>query len=184
MSLGIIGVDPGGRETGIAAIVRSGVDTVLYGSTTVRRVDVEPLLEMPPEYLLAVAGEIREVLDGLRADGHEAMLAIEQVTPPSWRVKGKVSPIKPDAIMATSIVLGAVLGRAWGIPIVAVRPGGNGAGVAVHGDGRWAHYPERLRPKMGGKGSDKLRHERSAYDCAVRGLATRRLATARGGIYA
>lgn len=175
----VVGVDPGARHTGIAVLDTTlangpggyppaGGVPHLLASTTVTRTDDGPLTEPPAAYLLDVLAAIVEVVrdetrpfDGL---GSVDLIAVEGVTAPHWHNRGKASPIRPDAIIGTAIVYGAVLGRAWGIPLVTVPPGRNGHALPL------TAYPAPLATT--GRGQDKRRHERSAYDVAHRAATT------------
>lgn len=137
----IIGVDPGGRSTGLVRL--DGPDLDVFG--TVTRKDAWGV----GEYLHAVLTEI----DDLHAD----YIAIETVVAPNPHM-GVISVV---GVLETAQVFGAVLGR-WpdAIPI---PPGKNGSHPLQT-------YPEALRPTRGnGKGKDSLRHVRSAYDVAKTG---------------
>lgn len=171
----VLGVDPGGRDTGIAVVdvaATAAYSTpTLLASTTVHRADDGPLTHVPETYLrdvLAVILTLREDPAGLAPDVE--LIAVEGVEAPNWHHGGKAKPIKPDAIIATAQVLGAVLGRSWTVPVVRVRPGRNGHALPLDA------YPGYLATK--GKGQDKRRHERSAYDVACQGPAVLRFARA------
>jgi hypothetical protein len=77
--------------------------------------------------------------------------------------------------MATALVFGAIVGRAWTVPLVAINPGRNGSALPLD------QYPDPLATT--GKGGDKRRHERSAFDVATQGRVTARFAAVNGGIY-
>lgn len=162
----VVGVDPGAVDTGLVVLDTSPAVTArrpagsiaLLSTATISR-PAEPgrdLLNVPDEYLIdvnaAIASAVREYAPDL--------IGVENVKRPAWRVGGKVKPLDPTAIMATSIVLGAVLGRRWTVDLVRVPPDGNGSILPLHA------YPEPLATK--GKGHDKRRHERSAFDVALR----------------
>lgn len=173
----VLGVDPGARETGLAVLDRVGADIRprLLTSTTIRRQVGDDLLDVPPAYLAGIAGTIR---DAIRTLGVE-LIVVERVQRPAWRIAGKVSPTDPTAIIATGVVLGAILARSWTPAELVVAPTGR------HGSAPLETYPDRLRPARGsGKGTDRLRHERSAFDLAARGPMLRRIAAARGTVYA
>lgn len=181
----VVGVDPGGRHTGIAVIDTTaeptrpvrGIDDVwrtpipaLLSSTTVARPDVEgePLTYVPAAYLHDVNAAILEAVrapESVRGwAGDVDLIAVERVETPKGFAGGKRHTIDPAGLIAASIVLGAVLGRSWGIPVVAVRAGGNGHALPLD------RYPAPLA--TAGKGHDRRRHERSAYDVAVRAAST------------
>lgn len=196
----VVGVDPGSRDTGIAVVdvgptIAYTVPTLLASFTVHRPDDGSDLLEVPSGYLQDVNAAI---LSALRPGGHPVssrlaelipgrppaeLIAVERVTRPSWQVRrGSTSgrggaAADPTGIMATAIVLGAILGRAWTVPLVAVAPKGNGKLLPL------TAYPEPLATN--GKGHDKRRHERAAYDVACLGPGTSRVAAATGGgVYA
>lgn len=178
----ILGVDPGSRDTGLAVIdpVPPPHDprAVLVAFETIHRpkVDGEQLLNVPPDYLEAIAAWCASAV----RDHDVGLLAVEGIRRPSWRVRGKVKPLDPTAIIGTGIVLGAILSRRWPCRLVVVPPANLGGGTTY--DAR--AYPTQIQGRPDGRGKDKLRHARSAYDVAVRGRACARMATARGGIYA
>lgn len=172
----VVGVDPGGRDTGIAVVDVPAVPAYstprLLASTTVRRADDGPLTRIPRDYLLDVNAAILHYLAdpiryGLNTGTAVELIAIEGVEAPGGFANGRKQLLDPAGIIATAQVLGAVLGRAWSVPVVVVRPGHNGRVLPL------TRYPEPLATK--GKGHDKRRHERSAYDCAVHGPALARL---------
>jgi hypothetical protein len=155
------GVDPGGRDTGI--IIRQ--DTRLLAHSTVRRGDHEPL----QAYLDRVINRLIDILDGI-PDGTEGvdepvLLAVEDVVPPTAHL-GLTSVA---GLIGTAATLGAVLAATadaakTGEGVVIVVP------PARHGQGPMAAYPAELRPSRGsGRGKDRLRHERSAWDCSMAG---------------
>lgn len=168
----VVGVDPGARATGIVVVDHSGhpgqlsYRAELVTSTTVTRpLDDGPLVKVPRAYLVDVVATVTAAV----RDHAAALLAIEDVNAPSWRHAGKTKPVDPAGIIATAIVLGALRGRAWQLPVVDVAPGGNGRRLPLHA------YPDPLC--TGGKGHDKRRHERSAFDVAAQAPALHRFDT-------
>ena len=145
----IVGVDPGGRYTGV--VVRQG-DQLLY-SDTLERITAA---EMPDRlYIRSVVQRVMRLVD---EHGAEAV-AVESVQRPSpfMGKSGNVSFSNVTGILGTAAVYGAVLAV---LPAVEVPPGGNGSG-------HLAAYPIELRPTRGsGAGKDKKRHMRSAWDVA------------------
>jgi hypothetical protein len=169
----VVGIDPGGRDTGIAVVDCSlgGTSTPpLLASLTVHRSDKGRLEQPPRGYLLDVVGA---VLIAVREHG-AGMVAVEAVKKPNPHVKRKNgnSIIDPAAIMGTAVVFGAIFGRSWTIPVVAVQPGGNGTYLPLN------RYPAPLGTT--GMGNDKRRHERSAYDVAATAPTTLRFTDAGG----
>lgn len=154
-----LGIDPGARWTGLALIedTRDGIPR-LIASTTIDRGESDDLLDVPDEYLL----EITELaIDPFRLRLPD-VVGVEWVRRPSWRVKGKAKPLDPSAIMATALVVGAVyhhLAHHVDCPVERIRPLGNGRLLPLRS------YPNPLGTD--GKGTDRLRHERSAYDVAM-----------------
>lgn len=146
-----VGIDPGGRDTGI--VVRRGNDVV---TAWVLRRDTNGVL---PD-----AAYLNEVLDvvadsitaSTEATGETPMVCVEGVREPSWYMGGKPSPANMGGLMATCMVLGAVLST---FPDAEVVP------PARHGAAHPNAYPAPLRPTRGsGKGHDRRRHTRSAWD--------------------
>lgn len=161
----IVACDPGCRESGVVA--RSGRD--LLGASLVMsaaEAGALPDARYVAEVLAAIA-EYRE-RGGLEAP---AIVAVEAVTKPNTHHDGQLRFITPIALIGTAIVYGAILGV---YPdAVVVQPGG-------HGQAPMVSYPEILRPTSGqGKGYDKRRHVRSAWDIAGAAALSTGLATAR-----
>lgn len=185
----VLGVDPGARATGLVVVdtdVVPGIPPALLGSTTVERPkDGRNLLDVPPEYLRSVIAAMVEAMRQIRDEAtleptrHVELIAVERVRRPSWHVaRGSKSgkggaAADPTALLATAVVLGAILGRAWTVPVVTVPPDRNGRQLPLDA------YPTPLATT--GKGQDKRRHERSAYDVACAGPQLHRYATATGG---
>lgn len=162
----VVGIDPGARATGIAVLERKTLATFdLLGSTAIVRPKIagEEIIDVPEPYLLDV---VAAAVEAVRTHGAD-LVAVEGIRRPSWRVAGRSKPLDPSAIIGTAQVLGAIRGRSWGVPVVTVPPGRNGHLIPLN------RYPEPLATN--GKGSDKRRHERSAYDVAVLGSDRHRL---------
>lgn len=145
-----IGVDPGGRDTGV--IARRGRE-LLYAATVHRGPTRSAYLE-----------EVLETVDlARRAAGPVPLAAIgvEDVNEPTGFRDGEREPIALEPLITTAMVAAAVIGRFAGV--VLVPPGHNGQGPLEV-------YPAELvgpRERHGRYG--KLRHVRSAWDVA--GLA-------------
>ena len=140
MTPAIIGVDPGGVETGI--VLRRG-DELLWHATIVER--------DPQAHVNAIT---RALHHGFLTVGLDVTVAVEDVTEPNphmglTNVKG---------LIGTARILGAVMG--FYPCTILVPPGRNGSGPL-------SAYPLALRPTRGsGRGRDGLRHVRSAWDVA------------------
>lgn len=160
----VVGVDPGARDTGIAVVdytlLTGRVPTLLASVTITRERDGSDLTDLAAgrPYLTNVLSAVVATCQDYAVDG----IAVEGVKRPSARIKGKVKPVDPAAIIATAAVAGAIAGRTWSNPLVVVPPKGNGMLLPP------AHYPEPIRPKSIA-GKDNRRHERSAYDVAMMG---------------
>lgn len=153
----VLGIDPGARETGIA--IAETADRTLLAAYTVKRPTGSPLLDVEDRYLFDVQAAVEQAV----RDFDVRLAAVEGLRRPSWRKQGKVSPIDPSAVMATAVVLGAVrvvLRHRLPVPYVVVPPDRNGAVLS------WRAYPPPIAPAPGGRGQDKHRHERSAFDVA------------------
>lgn len=175
----VLGIDPGGRWTGFAVIDTAHNHAGPHGgpliatpdlvaSSTVERDPEGTMTQVPRGYLLDVVATARELVQLYSVD----LVSVERVTPPNWHHRGKAKPVRPDAIIATGVVFGAVFGREYGVPIVAVPNVANGRSLPLD------RYPTPIA--TAGKGNDKRRHERSAYDVALRGPHAVRIATIGG----
>lgn len=157
----VIGIDVGARNTGLVAVDK----TVVVAKATVTN-DGE-LLPIPQDYVDAVVKVVR-YWQGLYGD---VVVGVEGVNRPSWHVQKQAkrgAASNPTALLGTAVLLGAVMGV---FPeCVVVPPAGNGSGAL-------GAYPDVLvsaRERAGvgwelkvGSGG-KLRHERSAYDVALK----------------
>lgn len=143
----IIGVDPGPRETGI---VRRTV-TDLLGWTVHRRPD-GPLLPTPADL-----DDLVRLIRGRFLHPGDT-IAVEDIVKPSPFINGRRSFVEPLSYAATGAIYGAIAAAFPGI-VVAVRPRKAG-GLPPRA------YPEAIRPRPGGKGSDMKRHCRAAWDVA------------------
>lgn len=136
----VLGVDPGGT-TGL--VMRNG-DELLWHATAHGWEDALKCLQAAPLWPEA------------------QRVAIEEVVAPRGFANGQRAPINPGSLIPTAMAAGACAAWAWVGPVgvVWVPPGHNGQGAL-------SAYPEPLRPTRGqGKGSDSLRHCRSAWDVA------------------
>jgi hypothetical protein len=149
-SSAVLGVDPGGRDTGL--VVRAG-RTLLAHAVITRRGG--KALDVDPAYLHAVNEAIENCL---LSDLPIVAIAVEGLRAPNPHVR----VTDPSGVMATAVTLGAVMSqRNWNVPVLLVPPGGNGSQYA-------ASYPVPIRAP--GKGFDRNRHARSAWDIAGAGL--------------
>ena len=144
----VVGIDPGAKETGIV-LVQSR--TVLAGCTVKRRKGTTiPTADYLHEVLEAVAEYVER--------GDNPIVGVESLVAPNPHMG--YTAVMP--LLGAAVVLGAVISA---YPdAVLVRPGKNGSRPMDS-------YPKELRPTRGqGKGTDKLRHTRSAFDvaCAAR----------------
>lgn len=158
----IVGVDPGGRNSGV--VVRIGL--VLL--------DYETLIRVGPEDL-PLADYLQEVLRvvlGFWQKYNADLVAIEAVQAPSPFQGRSSGPgfSNLDGILGTAMVVGAVEG--FFPHAISVPP-------ARMGQAPLSAYPVVLRPTRGqGKGKDKLRHVRSAWDVAGAASGTARMKAA------
>lgn len=148
MATVVLGVDPGGQYTGL--VLRRG--NQLIDHLTITRGH------------LTMAAHLANVTEAVRLHLAQAnLLAVEDLNDPSPHM-GLTSV---RGLIDTAQVLGAVLSH-WPTAVV-VPPGG-------HGSGPLLAYPRALHPTRGrGRGKDRLRHERSAWDVAGAGLIQHRI---------
>lgn len=159
----VIGIDPGGRNTGLVLMV----DGRLAGALVVVRKGKDALPDAG--YLREVGSAIDDFYD--RADDHHPLLiAIEGLTKPTgFRKGGGKGLLNPLDLAGPAMVLGAVLLH-WPAAVI-VPPGGNGSKPLYT-------YPAEIQPKPGGKGADRNTHARSAWDIALAGISLSVLRTA------
>lgn len=151
----ILGIDPGGRTTGLAV---QGHNAIAHATV------VNPGVVLPPprEYLQAVIKAALALADDQNVD----LIAVESVRRPNWHAGGAAA--NPTGLLGTMGVYGAALAYDWPVPVVAVPPLRNGSKPL-------GSYPEHLvsdgeRRKSGWQlrvGSGQLRHARSAWDVAL-----------------
>lgn len=155
----VLGVDPGGRDTGLAVVDTSAGGTStppLLASATVHRLDRGPLEQPGRAYLTDVLAASLDLVRRFEVK----LIAVEAVRKPKGHAAGRKGHlIDPAGLMGTAVVFGAVFGRSWTVPVIAIQPGGNGTYLPL------GRYPAPIGTT--GKGNDKRRHERSAYDVAV-----------------
>lgn len=192
----VVGVDPGARSTGIAVVDLAGdrdrwgqARPTLLASTTVERSGDEPLLEVSPHYLATVVAAVRDAIrvtpDGIESSSVADVVAVERITRPRQHLDGTRArggrggaAADPTALLATAVVLGAILGRSWAPADLVVVPNkGNGRGATV------AYPPELLDRDHVARPGGKRRHERAAYDVALAAPLSLNLARRRSSAY-
>lgn len=160
----VIGVDPGARETGVAVLDVTDTPGLgvapLLDQCTIRRLDRDRPDQVPADYLDSVASIL-----GLMIESHlpptGGVVGVEGVRSPRGFANGRRHTIDPAGIIGASITYGAILAALGDRHVVRriVRPAGNGHLLPL------TAYPTPLATN--GKGTDKLRHVRSAYDVAL-----------------
>lgn len=150
----IVGVDPGGAETGVVARRRN----VLHAAILVRKDPDQPFVAYLAEVLDTVA-------DLARTTG-AALIAVEDVTPPTGHAEGRPGHlIQTAGLIATAKVVGALLTLAGDDPtagVALIDPGG-------HGSQPLPLYPDALVGPLERAGAGRRRHLRSAWDVAAKG---------------
>lgn len=159
----VVGVDPGGRQTGI--VVRYG-DTCLAADLLTRDgPETFPKADYLAEVIDAIGGLV--VYASQEApDAGWPRVAVEGVVHPS----GHVRMINAAGLLGTACVLGAVLAH---YPAALVVP------PASHGAGPRSAYPAALWPPTEKRGTGRRRHLRSAWDIAEAGAFLARLEVGR-----
>lgn len=147
MTVAVIGVDPGGRFTGVIARVGP---RLLYGATVTRD-------DCVPSYLVEVRRTIEAAIDAVyRAQRYPVLtpiVAVEDLNEPTPH-KGLINV---NGLIGTAQVLGAVL-CAHPTAII-VAPGG-------HGSAPLPAYPAALVGSREVAGTGKKKHMRSGWDIA------------------
>lgn len=152
----VLGIDPGAKTSGL--VLRTGDELRWHGLAWNPDPDVSDF------YLEQV---LRTVGQGLAEAANGALLAIEDVVVPNPHL----GLANVSGILGTAQVLGAIRAEYRHHQIVIVPP-------AKHGQGPLAAYPTLLvGPREGPSGRGRLRHCRSAWDCAAAGLTLYRIAT-------
>lgn len=162
----VIGVDPGGRQTGI--VVRYGDNCLAADLVTRDGPEAFPGADYLAEVVDAIGGLIVYGRDQICGDDTcaPAVVAVEGVVHPS----GHVRMINAAGLLGTATVLGAVLAH-YPAALV-VPPAGNGAGPR-------SAYPAVLWPPTEKRGTGRCRHLRSAWDIAEAGAFLARLEVGR-----
>jgi hypothetical protein len=149
----ILGVDPGGRTTGLA--LRQG--RKVLGWQLVNR---HPNHSLPFADGLVPSGEyvhaVLEEIDKIRSTSPgKVRIAVEGVVRPN----GHIRRIDSSGVMGVSFVLGGIL--TVHTDAIVVRPAGHGSAFLT------SYPPELVGVREKGRiGSGALRHCRSAYDIA------------------
>lgn len=151
-------MDPGGSFTGLAVVNVDEYDPKIRVEAwaTIQRRKGVPVLPVERDYLIDVTAWIADAVRHF----DPSLVAVEGVVKPRWYFDGKAKPIDPTPLLATAVVVGAVLARLWPVKVVEVAPGQHSA-MPTSG------YPEDLRPTTRAAGKDKHRHVRSAIDVAI-----------------
>lgn len=151
MSFPVLGIDPGSRNTGV--VLRRGEDLLAWGLAVRSGAGKLP----DGHYLSEVRAECTRVLERGGVDVRDRasyVVGVEQVA--WWPASEGGPPRNQYGLYGTAMVIGAVLAR-WPDAVV-VQPG---RGVAkLHEQA----YPEPIRGRRGGKGTDRLVHVRAAFD--------------------
>lgn len=150
---GVVGVDPGGRTTGVVAIDED--DKVTFAELVERDGEWH-------DYRSEVIGALIDAARGhIRCGCDEMVVAIEDVVDPNPHMG--LTNIR--GLLDTARILEAVCMHV-GPSVVVVPPGG-------HGSGPLAAYPPELVGPREKAGTGKRRHVRSAYDVALAGRVVR-----------
>lgn len=150
----VLGVDPGGRETGV--VLRHGED-LLGAGVPVRQ---DQLLIPDGTYTRQVTKVALQLLDdhGLGPRDPSLIVCVEGVR---YWPQQKATQRNLTGLLGAAVVLGAIVER-WSNAVVV--PPGSG-----HGGLHEQAYPRPIRPAEHGKGQDRNRHARSAWDCSIHG---------------
>lgn len=154
--LTVLGIDPGGRNTGI--VCRRGED--LLGWTLCRR---QGTARMPDgRYLSEVRAACTAVLEQAGLDYRDRDAYVVGVEEVAWwpaskqaRMAGQ-APRDQRGLYGTAMVVGGILTR-W--PAAIVVPSGRGVANLHPGS-----YPAPIRPPVNGEGKDRMKDVRAAWD--------------------
>lgn len=151
-----MGVDPGGRETGVVVRVRRAV---VFVRVVVRR---------DPGWL-ATGVYLNDVLDTVAearaVAGPGARVGVEGLSKPQAYMRGQLRPVSHTALVSTAMVYAVVI-AVFGDQYV-VPPGGNGSAPLQSYPRDLIGGPHNERyPRSEPKGEGLLRHARSAFDVA------------------
>jgi hypothetical protein len=148
----VLGVDPGGRTTGLCLCDGREV----LGWQLVKR-GTQPF----DTYLMNVLGRI----SGLALSGQA--IAVEDLVDPNPHLG--ITAVR--GLLDTAQVIGAI--RAT-LDVTMIRPGGHGSNILR------SYPPELVGPREGPSGKGKMRHVRSAFDIAQAYAMTARMEARRG----
>jgi len=142
----IVGVDPGGQDTGI--VVRCG-DTLLDASLLRRGTD-----DTLGAWVRGCVNTVERLVKSTQA----SLVAVESIVQPSWHVRERVISI--DGLLWAQAVVGGLL---VAFPdAILVPPNGHGAAPL-------RTYPSVIVGANERRGCGKARHLRSAWDIAASG---------------
>lgn len=159
----IVGVDPGGRQTGI--VVRYGSSCLAADLLTREGPEMFPKSDYLAEVVDAIGGLLLYASQAA-PDAGWPRVAVEGVVHPN----GHVRMINAAGLLGTATVLGAVLAH---YPAALVVP------PSSHGAGPRTAYPAALWPPSEKRGAGRCRHLRSAWDIAEAGAFLARLEVGR-----
>lgn len=150
-----IGIDPGGRETGIVARVGLKVRRA-----TIVTCETAPRVLPDAGYLEEISDELAECRRHARDHGLDLEVAVEGIVVPNPHVR----MTNVAGLLGCAMVFGAVLRDSP--RAVVVPPGRNGSG-------RLDSYPAELVGARETSGAGRRRHLRSAWDVALAGPTVR-----------
>lgn len=148
----MIGIDPGGRSTGIVARPHARHDSPCLFACVIVREDHQEMVD----YLLEIFDAIKDAQAADRGP-HAGEIAVEDAQAPTGWNAGERAPIDPAGLLGTARILGGIEGRWPNRHLVA--PGGHGALPLEL-------YPNLLRGPREKIGTGRRRHARSAWDIA------------------
>lgn len=182
-----LGIDPGGRDTGVIALdrARGQAPRLISHETVTRTVDEDTVdqtrgVQVGPRYLAEVLDAVdRAIGTATAVTGGAPRVAVETVVPPNPHVTRRDgnSLTNPKDAIAAAIVLGAVLTR-WP-DAVRVPPSRNGrALLATYPPELVTRAERRLGLNRPAQHRAKACHTRSAWDVALAGPGYARAAHA------
>lgn len=159
----VLGIDPGGKSTGLVVRDRSA----LLASAVVERAGDETGtrgVQVGPAYVAEVLAVVAELV----AEHAPTVVGVESVVRPNPHVNRRngSSVIDVGPLLGASIVFGALAGAypaaVW------VPPGSNGSGPLAAYPSALVSAAEARHGVFRSGGGSKLRHARSAWDVAGR----------------